>query len=31
VAEQPTLRLREELGTDSNVYYIPAKEEALPA
>ncbi len=28
VAEQPTLRLREELGTASNVYYIPAKEGA---
>jgi Fe-S-cluster-containing dehydrogenase component len=31
VAEQPTLRLREELGTDSNVYYIPPAEEVVEA
>jgi len=31
VAEQPTLRLREELGTDSSVFYIPPKEETVPA
>ncbi|MBN1147383.1 MAG: 4Fe-4S dicluster domain-containing protein [Anaerolineales bacterium] len=26
IADNPTLRLREELGTDPNVYYIPPKE-----
>jgi len=29
IAETPTLRLREDLGTDPNVYYIPAEGMAL--
>jgi Fe-S-cluster-containing dehydrogenase component len=30
IAANPTLRLREELGTNSSVYYIPPEEGVLP-